>query len=75
MVTIIDAQGKTVSGAAVNFLIKGPDGKEQKLNAMEMGAGFGRNVRFPSTGTYLIQSDASIGNKHLIDSFDYKKLK
>jgi hypothetical protein len=75
MVMINDAQGKTVNGATVNFLIKGPDGKEQKLNAMAMGAGFGRNVRFTSTGTYLIQTDASIGNKHVIDSFDYKTLK
>jgi hypothetical protein len=72
MVTITGAGGKAVDKAVVDYKIKGTDGTEKSVEAMAMGAGYGRNLKFSAGGTYAITTKALIGTRQVIDRFEYK---
>jgi len=71
MVFFTDSEGKPVTEAKVGYLIKGPDGKIQKTMAMNMGKGFGANVKLTVKGEYEITAKALIGDKKVLDRFTY----
>jgi len=72
MVTITGPDGQPVKGATVGFLVKGPDGTDQKAMAMTMGDSYGADVYLGDPGTYTIRSKAVFGDKKLIDGFNYE---
>lgn len=71
MLFLKDSAGNPVTSATVGYLVKGPDGKDQKTMAMTMGKGFGANVNLLEKGEYVITAKALIGNKKIIDKFIY----
>ncbi len=75
MLTIRDPKGGVVEKTLVGYLIKGPDGKAQKMMAMSMGKGYGANIQMKTPGTYKITAKALIEGKPMIDRFTYEKAK
>ena len=71
MVNLVDSNGAPVRDATVGYLIKGPDGTEQKLMCMGMGGGYGSNLNMAATGDYEIKTKVLTNGKKLIDSFTY----
>lgn len=71
MVFIKNAQGKEVVADQAGFLIKGPDGKEQKAMAMSMSGGHGADIDLSTPGEYAIKTKAVADDVKLIDSFTY----
>jgi hypothetical protein len=72
MVYIADKNGNIVASGKVGFLIKGPDGNEQKVMAMAMKKSFGGNVNFQIKGTYKIKTKVVLEDKKLLDKFSYE---
>jgi hypothetical protein len=72
MVYITDKDGAAVVSAKVGFLIKGPDGSEQKVMAMAMTESFGGNVNFQTKGTYKIITKAIIEEDKFLYNFLYE---
>jgi hypothetical protein len=72
MLYISKPDGKAVSDAKVGFKVIGPDGSEQKVMTMAMGAGYGADVDLKVSGTYQIATKAVVGGKDLIDKFSYE---
>ena len=72
MVYIADKNGNIVESGKVGFLIKGPDGSEQKVMAMAMKKSFGGNVNFQIKGTYKIKTKVVLEDKRLLDKFSYE---
>ncbi|MBS3731851.1 MAG: hypothetical protein KGY42_02995 [Desulfobacterales bacterium] len=72
MVYIVDPDGNTVDRAKVGFLVKGPEGAEQKVMAMGMGDGYGADISLQHPGEYTIRTKAVSGDETLLDSFEYK---
>ncbi len=56
MVYVTDAAGKPVTGAKVGYAVTGPDKREQKVMAMEMGDGYGANLDLTVKGKYTIRT-------------------
>ncbi|MFP3980822.1 MAG: hypothetical protein ACLFUY_05455 [Desulfobacterales bacterium] len=71
MVYITDPDGDTVSQAKVGFLVKGPEGAEQKVMGMGMGDGYGADISLQHPGEYTIRTKAVAGDETLLDSFEY----
>jgi len=72
MVYIADKNGINIIRGKVGFLIKGPDGNEQKVMAMAMKKSFGGNVNFQIKGTYKIKTKVVFEDKKLLDKFSYE---
>ncbi|MCF8036027.1 MAG: hypothetical protein K9K62_04045 [Desulfobacteraceae bacterium] len=72
MVYIIDPEGSPVNEAKVGFLVKGPEGKQQKVMAMGMAGGYGADISLQHPGEYTIRTKAVAGDETLLDSFEYK---
>ena len=74
MVYIKNAQGEPMVADQAGFLIKGPDGKEQKTMAMGMSGGHGADIDLSTPGEYTIKTKAVIGGgTTLLDAFGYPK--
>ena len=72
MVYIIGPKGKLVEKARVGFLIKNGKGEAQKNMAMYMSNGFGIMADMKAKGNYTITVKALIGDKKLMDRFDFE---
>jgi len=71
MVYLMGPDGKVLPGARVGFWLTGPDGKDQKTMAMEMGEGYGADIDLKVKGLYKIKTKLVIGDKTLMDEFSY----
>ncbi|MFH2060259.1 MAG: hypothetical protein ABIJ59_15335 [Pseudomonadota bacterium] len=72
MLYIEDANHKPVLKGKVGFVIKDASGKDQKAMAMFMSNGFGTTANMKQKGMYTIVAKAIVGDKKLMDSFDYE---
>lgn len=64
--------GKPLTDAKLGYLVKGPDGKEQKTMTMAMEGGYGADVDFSAKGAYQVKTKAIAGGKTLVDEFTYE---
>lgn len=71
MLYITDPQGNPVKNAKTGFLIKGPEGTEQKSMAMAMANGFGADISLQKPGEYSIKAKVVSENQTLMDGFVY----
>ena len=71
MVYIADPDGNPVHQAKVGFLIKAPEGKDQKVMAMGMAGGYGADISLRHPGKYTIRTKAVAGDETLLDTFKY----
>jgi len=71
MLYVIDPQGNPVKKARAGFLIKGPEGIEQKTMAMAMANGFGADISLHKPGEYSIKAKVVSEKQTLIDGFVY----
>ena len=71
MLFLVGPDGKPVTEAKVGFLVKGPDGTEQKTMAEAMRNGFGADVELKAGGAYDIKAKALVGDKAVVDDFTY----
>jgi len=72
MVYITDKNNKPVLKANVGFMIKNAQGITQKAMGMFMSEGFGTTADMKQKGVYTIASKAILGDKKLIDKFEYE---
>lgn len=72
MVYIVDPAGTPVTKAKVGYLVKGPDGRKQKVMAMAMSDSFGGDIDLTATGVYEIKAKVVYGEKKLLDGFQYE---
>lgn len=72
MLYIMDKNHKLILKGKVGFLIKDPEGNSQKVMGMYMSRGFGATADMKNKGIYTITAKAVIGNKKLLDKFDYE---
>ena len=72
MVSITDPDGKPVDTGKVGFLVTGPDGGKQKAIAMGMGSAYGADIKLQMQGVYTIKVKAIVGDKKLLDRFEYE---
>lgn len=72
MVYIMDEAHKPVLKGKVGFLIKKGEENPQKAMGMIMGEGFGATADMKEAGVYTIVTKAVLGDKKLMDSFDYE---
>ena len=70
MIFIAGPDGTRVEDAKVGYKVEGPAG-EQKTMAMAMKGGFGADVELGAKGTYEIKAKALVGEKALLDEFQY----
>ena len=71
MAYVVDQQGNAVTKARVGFLLRGPDGREQKVMAMAMKDSFGGDIDLTSQGSYLVIAKVVHGGQVLLDNFRY----
>lgn len=71
MLYLVSPEGKPVSQARVGYLVRNPDGSEQKIMTMEMADGFGADVDFKLAGKFTIVSKSVVDGKTLIEEFEY----
>ena len=72
MVYIMDKNHKPVLKGKVGFMIKDGEGKAQKAMGMFMSKGFGTTADMKKKGVYSIATKAVLGDKKLMDKFDYE---
>ncbi|AOY59425.1 conserved uncharacterized protein [Desulfococcus multivorans] len=72
MVYVKDKDGNAVENARVGYLIRGPGNSEQRVMCMGMGAGYGADVNLAEKGAYTVNTKAVVGDKTLLDSFEYE---
>ena len=72
MLYIMDKNHKLVLKGKVGFLIKDPEGNSQKEMGMYMSRGFGTTADMNRKGVYTITAKAILGDKKLMDKFDYE---
>ena len=72
MVYIMDKNHKLVLKGKVGFLIKDEEGSVQKLMGMYMSRGFGTTADMKKKGTYSITTKALLGDKKIMDKFNYE---
>lgn len=72
MVYVSDSSGNSVTSAKVGYLVEPPDGSNQKLMCMGMGGGYGADVNFAASGTYMVKSKLVVGDKKILDKFSHK---
>lgn len=71
MLYIKDANHNPVLEGKIGFLIKGTSGNTQKAMGMFMSNGFGITADMKEKGVYTIVAKAIIGNKTVMDRFEY----
>jgi hypothetical protein len=71
MIYIEAPDGTPVGSAQVGFLVTGPDGEAQKLMCMEMGGGYGSDLKL-GAGEYIIKTKAVAGDVKLMDEFGFE---
>lgn len=71
MLYIVGPDGKPVSQAKVGFLVRNPDGTEQKIMTMDMAGGFAADVDLKPAGKFTITGKSVVDGKTLIEKFDY----
>jgi hypothetical protein len=71
MLYVTDPQGNPVKEARAGFLLKGPEGTEQRAMAMAMANGFGADISLQTPGEYSIKAKVVTGNQTLMDGFVY----
>lgn len=72
MLYIMDKNHKLVLKGKVGFLIKDAQGNSQKAMGMYMSRGFGITADMKAKGKYTITAKAVLGDKKLMDKFDYE---
>jgi hypothetical protein len=72
MVYITDKNNKPVLKGKVGFMIKNAQGITQKAMGMFMSEGFGTTADMKQKGVYTISSKAILGDKKLVDKFEYE---
>lgn len=72
MVYIMDKNHKAVLKGKVGFMIKNAQGDAQKVMGMFMSEGFGTTADMKKKGVYTIATKLVLGNKKLMDKFDYE---
>ena len=72
MVYIMDKGHKPVLKGKVGFMIKDTQGNAQKAMGMFMSKGFGTTADMKKKGIYKITTKAMLGDKKIMDSFDYE---
>jgi hypothetical protein len=72
MVYVKDPDGNDVEAAKLGYLVEGPDGAKQKLMTMGMQGAYGANVNFEVKGTYTVKTKFVVGDKKLLDRFNYE---
>ncbi len=72
MVYITDKNNKPVLKGKIGFMIKNVQGVTQKAMGMFMSEGFGATADMKQKGVYTISSKAILGDKKLIDKFEYE---
>jgi hypothetical protein len=72
MLYIMDNNHKLILKGEVGFLIKDPEGNFQKIMGIYMDRGFGATADMKNKGIYTIKAKAIIGDKELLDKFDYE---
>jgi len=72
MVYIMDKNHKPVLKGKVGFMIKDTQGNAQKAMGMFMSKGFGTTADMKKKGIYKITTKAILGDKKIMDSFDYE---
>jgi hypothetical protein len=72
MVYIMDKNHKPVVKGKIGFLIEGDNEIAQKAMGMFMSDGFGTTADMKKKGTYTITMKAIVGDKKIMNSFDYE---
>jgi hypothetical protein len=72
MLYIMDKNHKLILKGEVVFLIKDPEGNPQKIMGIYMDRGFGATADMKNKGIYNITAKAIIGDKELLDKFEYE---
>ncbi len=72
MLYIMDKNHKLILKGEVGFLIKDPEGNSQKIMGIYMDRGFGATADMKNKGIYNIKAKAIIGDKELLDKFEYE---
>lgn len=72
MVYIMDKNHKPVLKGKVGFMIKNEAGNAQKEMGMFMSDGFGTTFNMKKKGVYAITTKLVLGDKKLMDRFDYE---
>ena len=72
MVYIMDKNHKSVLKGKVGFMIKNAEGDAQKEMGMFMSEGFGTTADMKKKGVYSITTKIVLGDKKLMDKFDYE---
>ena len=72
MLYIMDKNHKLILKGEVGFLIKDPEGNSQKIMGIYMDRGFGATVDMKNKGIYTIKAKAIIGDRELLDKFEYE---
>jgi len=72
MVYIMDKNHKPVLKGKVGFLFKDSEGNSQKVMGMYMSRGFGTTADMKEKGVYTITTKMILGDKKLMDKFDYE---
>jgi len=72
MVYIMDKDHQPVLKGKVGFMIKDAKGRSQKAMGMSMSKGFGTTADMRQKGVYTITTKAMVGNKKIMDRFDYE---
>jgi hypothetical protein len=72
MLYIMDDNHKQVLKGKVGFMIKDVDDNKQKAMGMFMSKGFGTTADMKEKGVYKITTKAILGDKKLMDSFNYE---
>jgi len=72
MLYIMDDSHKQVLKGKVGFMIKDSNDNKQKAMGMFMSKGFGTTADMKKKGVYKISTKAILGDKKLMDSFNYE---
>lgn len=72
MVYIVDSEQNLVAKGKIGFLIKDSQGSKQTAMAMFMSNGFGATADMKKAGVYTITTKAILGDKKLMDSFEFE---
>ena len=72
MVYVMDKNNKAVLKGKVGFMIKNAEWDAQKEMGMFMSEGFGTTADMKKKGVYTITTKLVLGDKKLMDKFDYE---
>lgn len=72
MLYIKAPHGHAVDKGKVGYLLKNPDGTDQKKMTMVMSGGYGADINLGAKGKYTIKTKVVSGKDMLIDNFEYE---